>query len=158
MNLELEILKGIHPGLALDRILKERNLPKGRFALLINEYPQTLGAITNGKRSMNTALALKIEQELGLTEGFFMTLQVFYDIKLEKKRLSVTTQSDFPKLRPGLFWDTDIEKIDWQKQKRAVIQRVFERGNDEEKAEIIRFYGPAAVAQFTDKAAPQHVQ
>jgi hypothetical protein len=39
-----------------------------------------------------------------------------------------------------LFWDTDITKIDWQKQSAAVILRIFERGNDIEKEEIKRFY------------------
>ncbi|MBX2946883.1 MAG: plasmid maintenance system antidote protein [Cyclobacteriaceae bacterium] len=148
MNKELEILKGIHPGIILDRKIKERKLSKGRFALMINEYPQTLGAITNGKRSMNTSLALKIEQELNLTEGFLMTLQVFYDIKLEKRKIE-KARPDFSKLRRGLFWDTDMEKIDWQLQKRAVIQRVFERGNSKEKEEITRFYGDSEIKQFT---------
>ncbi len=155
MNKELEILKGIHPGIILDRKIKERKLSKGRFALMINEYPQTLGAITNGKRSMNTSLALKIEQELNLTEGFLMTLQVFYDIKLEKRKIE-KARPDFSKLRRGLFWDTDMEKIDWQLQKRAVIQRVFERGNSKEKEEITRFYGDSEIKQFTKKPDQMH--
>lgn len=148
MNNELEILKGIHPGIILDRKIKERKLSKGRFALMINEYPQTLGAITKGKRSMNTNLALKIEQELNLPEGFLMTLQVFYEIKQEKRKLTEKILPDFSKLRRGLFWDTDFEKIDWQRQKRAVIQRVFERGNDTEKGEISRFYGDSEILKF----------
>ncbi|MBX2963238.1 MAG: plasmid maintenance system antidote protein [Cyclobacteriaceae bacterium] len=149
MNQELEILKGIHPGIILDRKIKERKLTKGRFALMIKEYPQTLGAITNGKRSMNTALALKIEQELNLAEGFLMTLQVFYDIKQEKRKIE-NARPDFSKLRRGLFWDTDMEKIDWQQQKRAVIQRVFERGNSIEKREITRFYGDPEIRRFSN--------
>jgi len=44
-------------------------------------------------------------------------------------------------IRKALFWDTDINKIDWDKQYKAVIKRVFERGNEEEKLEIKRFYG-----------------
>jgi hypothetical protein len=40
-----------------------------------------------------------------------------------------------------LFWDTDFDTIDWQKNKRAIIQRIFERGNNLEIKEIIRFYG-----------------
>jgi antitoxin HigA-1 len=155
MNQELEILKGIHPGIILDRKIKERKLSKGRFALMINEYPQTLGAITKGKRSMNIALALKIERELNLAEGFLMTLQVFYDIKLEKRRLIDKSRPDLSKLRQGLFWDTDMEKIDWQRQKRAVIQRIFERGNSIEKEEITRFYGDSEIRQFTEK--PDHL-
>ena len=151
MNQELETLKGIHPGIILDRKLKERKLPKGRFALMINEYPQTLGAITKGKRNMNTPLALKIEKELELTEGFLMILQVFYDIMQEKHKLSEKAHPDLSKLRRGLFWDTEMDKIDWHRQRRSVIQRVFERGNPEEKAEITRFYGDLEIEQFTKK-------
>ncbi len=156
MNQELEILKGIHPGIILDRKLKEKKLPKGRFALLINEYPQTLGAITKGKRNMNIPLAMKIEQELNLTEGFLMTLQIFYDIKQVKHKLLEKTNPDLSKLRRGLFWDTDMNKIDWHRQRRAVIQRVFERGNSDEKAEITRFYGDIEIKQFTKKPGQMH--
>ncbi|MBI3217998.1 MAG: helix-turn-helix domain-containing protein [Bacteroidetes bacterium] len=155
MNQELEILKGIHPGIVLDRKINEKNLSRDRFALMINEYPQTLGAITNGKRSMNASLALKIEKELGLEEGFFMSLQVCYDSKQEKRKLTERAHPDFSKLRKGLFWDTDMDKIDWQQQKRAVIQRIFERGNTNEKEEITRFYGNPEIKKFTQK--PDHM-
>ncbi len=36
-------------------------------------------------------------------------------------------------LRKILFWDTDINKIDWHKQYKAIIQRILERGNENEK-------------------------
>ncbi|HEU4551761.1 MAG TPA: hypothetical protein VFS25_02965, partial [Chitinophaga sp.] len=81
MENELAILKGIHPGIVLERELKKRKLSKAHFAHTVHEFPQTLGAITKGKRNMNTALALRIEKELGLEEGYFMTLQVFYEIR-----------------------------------------------------------------------------
>jgi antitoxin HigA-1 len=104
---------------------------------------------------MNTSLALKIEQELNLAEGFLMTLQVFYDIKQEKRKTEMA-RPNFSKLRRGLFWDTDMEKIDWQLQKRAVIQRVFERGNSTEKEEITRFYGDSEIGRFTKKLDQMH--
>ncbi|MBN8787584.1 MAG: hypothetical protein J0I84_10880, partial [Terrimonas sp.] len=81
----IEHLKGLHPGIVLERELKKRKLRKGPFALSIQEYPQTITAITKGNRSMNTSLAMRIEEALGLEEGFFMTLQVFYNIEEEKK-------------------------------------------------------------------------
>jgi hypothetical protein len=52
---------------------------------------------------------------------------------------------DLTLLRRILFWDTKMETIDWQRHKKAVIKRVFERGNDIEKNEILRFYGSEAV-------------
>ena len=49
------------------------------------------------------------------------------------------------KLRKTLFWDTDVKQIDREKQYKAVIQRVYERGNTNEQNEITRFYGMAKV-------------
>jgi antitoxin HigA-1 len=140
MKNELSIIKGIHPGLILARELKQRKLHKGPFAISLKEYPQTLVSITKGKRRMNTNLALKIEEALGIDEGFFMTLQVFYDIK-EIRNKQYKSHPDYTKLRRVMFWDTKMEDIDWEKQKKAVIKRVFERGNEIEKNEIVRFYG-----------------
>lgn len=151
MNEQLEILKGIHPGFFLEHELKRRNLKKGAFALSLQEYPQTLVAITKGKRKMNTGLALKIENSLDMEEGFLMVLQVYYDIAQEKKQ-KPNLHPDFNIIRPVLFWDTDFRAIDWQKQQNAVIQRVFERGSQNEKDEITRFYGQQAI----DKTSQGH--
>ena len=140
MKTQLSIIKGVHPGYILERELRERQLRKGQFALSLHEYPQTLVSITKGKRRMNINIALKIEKALGIEEGYFMILQVYHDIE-EAKRNQNTKHPDLSKLRQVLFWDTKMENINWEKQKNAVIKRVFERGNDIEKSEIISFYG-----------------
>ena len=150
MKSNLQILKGMHPGFVLERELEKRHLRKGIFALSLQEYPQTLTAITKGKRGMNTSLALKIEEALGLEEGYFMILQVYYDIEQEKKKQN-KLRTDLPRLRPVLFWDTKINTINWDKQKKAIIKRVFERGNEMEKKEIIRFYGAQTVDAILNK-------
>lgn len=144
MNKFIEKHKGIHPGFILERELKKRMIRQRPFALSINEHPQTLNAITKGKRSMNISLALKIEEKLGVEEGTFSLLQTFYDIATTKKKNNSNTPN-LSILRKGLFWDTDISKIDWDRQFKAVIYRVFERGNDTEKNEIRRFYGEKKV-------------
>lgn len=140
MNKHLELLKGLHPGFFLAHELQRRKLNKRSFAASIQEHPQTIGSITKGHRRMNTGLAMKIEKLLGLDDGFLMILQVFYDIDQEKKRQQ-NLKPDLSKFRPALFWDTELGKIDWDKQKKSVIQRVNERGNSTEKEEIARFYG-----------------
>ncbi len=137
---QIYILKGIHPGIFLAHELKRRKFGKVAFARSINEHPQTIVAITKGKRRMNTRLALKIEKLLDLEEGFLMVLQVYYDISRQKSNKQIS-HPDLSRLRTALFWDTDIQNIDWEKQKPSVIRRVFERGNQEEKDEITRFYG-----------------
>jgi plasmid maintenance system antidote protein VapI len=146
MKTTIDLIKGIHPGFVLERELQRRNLGKGQFAISLGEFPQTLTAITKGKRRMNTALAMKIEKVLSLEEGFLMILQVYYDIEQEKKKENKNkAHPDFKKLRKIIFWDTDMSKIDWQKQKKAVVKRIFERGNEEEKTEITYFYGSDTV-------------
>ena len=135
--------KGRHPGAVLDQLLQERGIRKRHLAHELDEHPQTISSITKGVRGMNTALAIKIESFLGLEEGFFMILQVYYDIRRAKEKQSEKALSS--SLRRVLFWDTDIEKIDWRRQYRSVIQWVFERGNEQEKAVIVQFYGQAVV-------------
>ncbi|HRP33459.1 MAG TPA: hypothetical protein PKV73_16295 [Agriterribacter sp.] len=49
--------------------------------------------------------------------------------------------SEKPALPKELFWDWRYNDIDWQKSYRSVIERVLERGTEEEWQEIIRFYG-----------------
>jgi plasmid maintenance system antidote protein VapI len=139
------LLKGLHPGIVLERELRKRKLSKGRFAISVNEFPQTLSAITAGKRNMNTTLAMRIEKALNIEEGYFMTLHIFYEIKEEKQKLGKNYHPDLSKLRSVLFWDTKMEKIDWRQQQIAIIKRVFERGNDTERDEIMRFYGKESV-------------
>lgn len=141
--------KGIHPGIVLERELKKRALKQRPFAISIEEYPQTLNAITKGKRAMNTALALKIEEKLGLEEGALAILQTYYDIRMEKEKQRSNTPH-LTLLRKSLFWDTDFDRIDWEKQYIAVIERVFERGSEIEKNEIIRFYGSQKVNEVLD--------
>ena len=136
---KLLILRGLHPGFFLNRELRRRGLKKGSFALSIGEYPQTLGAIMLGKRNMNPSMALKIESALNWEEGFLMCLQALYDMRAIAQK-KPTEKPDLSQIRPILFWDTDLEKINWQKSKAAILKRLRERGNEREKNELQRFY------------------
>ncbi|MFI3259678.1 MAG: plasmid maintenance system antidote protein [Rikenellaceae bacterium] len=149
MNIPIELVKGAHPGVILGRELKSRSIMRGHFAKMVDEFPQTLGAIIAGRRRMNTPLSLKIEEVLGIEEGYFMTLQLFHDIKEERAKNQLIP--DLTKLRPSLFWECDIERINWRSYKECVISRVMEFGREAEQAEIIRFYGDHEVQRIMDK-------
>lgn len=140
MTKKFQKYRGIHPGVVLDRELKKRSIKQRPFAISIGEHPQSFNAVTKGKRGLNTALALKIERELGLEEGTLVILQAYYDIEKTKEK-EKHISPDLNILNKALFWDTNINNIDWERQYRAVIQRVFERGDENDKNEIIRFYG-----------------
>ena len=76
-----------------------------------------------------------------------MVLQAYCDIAQEKKRLSEHNHPDLSLFRSVVFWDTALRFIDWEKNKPSIIQRVFERGNDQEIQETIRFYGKETVSK-----------
>jgi plasmid maintenance system antidote protein VapI len=144
MNTYVEKYKGIHPGIILERELKKRKISKRPFAQSIGEHPQTLNAITKGKRKLNIALALKIEKSLCFEEGTFVFLQTYFDINEENKKQEKQTPN-LEVIRKTIFWDTDLLMIDWQKHYKSLIRRIFERGNDQEKQEIVFFYGTEVV-------------
>jgi len=156
----LEKYRGIHPGMILERELKRKNIKQSAFARSLNEYPQTLNQITKGKRGLTPALSLKIDNALGLEEGTMLVLQSYFQIKLEREKTNMQSQPDLAKFRKILFWDTDINKIDWQTQYKSIIRRVFQRGNTLEKAEILDFYGKDKIASvignvsITDDSVP----
>ncbi len=145
--------KGIHPGIILDRELKKRGIAQRPLALSIGEHPQTLHAITKGKRNLPISIALKIEKKLGWAEGSLAILQTYYEIEEAKKKLKPLTPN-LSLIRKSVFWDTDISQIDWQRQKNAVIRRIMERGNELEIKEIKQFYG-AAIFQAALKNSPR---
>ena len=45
-----------------------------------------------------------------------------------------------PKFPKNLFWDVDYKEIDWEKNKRWVIERVLLRGSLKDFKEMNRFY------------------
>jgi antitoxin HigA-1 len=147
---QIKALKGIHPGIFLGSELKRQKRSQEDIAMAIGENLQILEEITSGKRTLNKRLAKKIERELQINNGLLSALQFHYRMKKAKERhgrRKNTARPDISKFRTSLFWDTRIESIRWNKQKLAVIKRIFERGNEQEKQEIIRFYGAKAIEQ-----------
>ena len=139
--MDYSLAKGISPGKVISRELKKRKLSQRVFAKTINIHSQTLNAVINNNRKLTIEMSLKIEKELQLPEGTLMMLQVYYLIEeFKNNNKSVNSPGNIPKLRKILFWDTDITKIDWYKQKEAIIRRVKSRGNEIEKKEIADFY------------------
>ena len=52
---------------------------------------------------------------------------------------TMSNKPDLSKIRKTLFWDTTFDRIDFTAHSRYVINRVFERGAEEEILEIISF-------------------
>lgn len=51
-----------------------------------------------------------------------------------------------PVINKMLFWDSDPELVDWEKQANTIIVRVLERGGLQDFREIRRYYGDEKIA------------
>lgn len=148
---ELNKISGIHPGLILKREMDKRGIKNVELASGLNEHAQTIGAIIKCKRKINPQLSVKLGERFLIAPDYFMQLQASYDVKKYQAKRAQKTP-DLEILRKILFWDTEIETIDWEKYKDSVINRVFQRGNDQEKKEITRFYGSETVQNCLNKS------
>ena len=137
---DIELLKGINPAKIISREIDKLNISQREFAKVVDMHSQTLNAIIKGRRKLTLEAALKIEKALNLPEAFLLVLQTYYEVKEYHNSLDINKTIVAPKIRDVVFWDTDISKINWTRQKKSVIKRVMERGNREEKLEIARFY------------------
>ncbi|TDQ08672.1 hypothetical protein ATK78_3188 [Pedobacter metabolipauper] len=153
MEMSLEKYKGIHPGLILERELKKRKLKKRPFALSLPEYPQTINDITKGKRNLTPEVSLKIDRALGIEEGTMYLLQAYHAIRVEQFKAQIKRRPDLSIFRKALFWDTDVSKLDWERQYKSIIKRIFERGDSREKQAILDFYGKDKVKEVVGSSS-----
>lgn len=137
---KIDILKGVHPGKIIERDMKKMHISQRNLSLRSNVPYQTINNVIAGTRGISTDMALKIEKSLGYEEGFLSVLQIYYDIDTYKTKLLKEQNREKPNIRKSLFWDADFEKINWVKYRKAVVKRILERGNEDEKKEIARFY------------------
>ncbi len=142
---DLSKIKGVHPGVILKRELKKLDLKDIELANAINEHKQTIHAVLNKKRGINPKLSIKLAKYFNIEKDYFMLLQASYNVK-EALKLDEKTPN-LNKFRKVLFWDTSLDKIDWSKNKKAIIKRVLERGNKEEINELINFYGKGSIKE-----------
>ena len=142
---QLTKIKGVHPGAILRRELKIQNLKSTDLAISIDEHKQTISAILNKRRNINPKLSIKLSKQFNVDNDYFMLLQSSYDVKVAAGLESKNTP-EINNIRRVIFWDTTFDKIDWNKNKRAVIKRILERGNRIEINEIVSFYGKKTIA------------
>lgn len=57
-----------------------------------------------------------------------------------------------PVFSPYLFWDSDPEKLDFQRDVSYVVRRVFDIGTLEDVAEAMRFYNREQLVQSLTSA------
>jgi plasmid maintenance system antidote protein VapI len=141
----------IPAGAILKRILQKENISQKEIAIKSSILLQQVDDLITGKRRFTPEISLRLEKALGISEiGYFYKIQANHEIYLYTMEQVKKDTPDLTKLKKALFWDTDISQMNWRKNVKWVVQRVFEYGNATEIREIIRFYGKDKVKEMLD--------
>lgn len=76
----------LHPGDILLDELEARGVRKTVFAEQLNMKPSHFSELLHGKRNVSAATALKLEKLLGISAEYFMRVQVYYDLFMERNK------------------------------------------------------------------------
>lgn len=81
-------IKPIHPGeILMEEFMKPIGLSQYRLAKDISVPARRINEIVHGKRAISADTALRLSRYFGLSERFWINLQTWYDLEIEKDRL-----------------------------------------------------------------------
>lgn len=75
-----------HPGVVLGQQLHERGIKPSAFALQLGTYPSIISDLIKGKRSVSAAMAIKLEETLGIPAQNWMRMQADYELAVERQK------------------------------------------------------------------------
>ncbi len=81
-------LPAVHPGEILRDELEELGLSARKFADHIGVPPNAVTQILNGERRVTAEMALRLGRAFGTGEGYWMSLQSYYDAKLARAKMA----------------------------------------------------------------------
>ena len=81
-------LSPVHPGeILLEEFLRPMGLSQYRLAKDIGVPARRINEIVHGQRAISADTALRLSRFFGMSERFWLNLQVRYDLEVEKDRL-----------------------------------------------------------------------
>jgi len=87
-------LKNIHPGeILLEEFLIPLEISQNKLANDMNVPPRRINEIVHGLRSVTADTDLRLSRALGTSEGFWLGLQIDYD--LEEKKSEIRSELKF---------------------------------------------------------------
>lgn len=95
-----ESLAPIHPGeILLEEFLKPLGISQYRLANDIGVPPRRINEIVLGKRAITPDTALRLSRFFGLSESFWLNLQMRFELETEKDRLAGRLEKEVNILR-----------------------------------------------------------
>ena len=93
-------IEPIHPGeILLEEFLIPMEISQYRLAKDINVPARRINEIVLGKRAITADTALRLSEYFGLSEKFWLNLQMRYNLEVEKDRLQDRLKVEVKKLK-----------------------------------------------------------
>ena len=71
----------VHPGMMIKPELDERGISQKVFAKMLDTQPSHLSELLNGKRTLTTELAVKIENTIGIPAKILLSAQTQFELE-----------------------------------------------------------------------------
>jgi addiction module HigA family antidote len=92
-------LAPVHPGeILLEEFLRPMGLSQYRLAKDIGVPARRINEIVHGQRAISADTALRLSRFFGMSERFWLNLQVRYDLEVEKDRLGDRLENEVHQL------------------------------------------------------------
>lgn len=92
----------VHLGeILLEEFLKPMGISQYRLAKDISVHPRRINEIVHDKRSITANTALRLSRYFGLSERFWLNLQIRYDLEMEKDRIEERLEREVKVLMPS---------------------------------------------------------
>ncbi|WP_107666286.1 HigA family addiction module antitoxin [Cyanothece sp. BG0011] len=93
-------LQPVHPGeILLEEFLEPMSINSSKLAEDINVSLATINEIIEGQQSINAEIALRLSKYFGLSERFWLNLQVKYDLEVTKDRLKNCLETEVKSIK-----------------------------------------------------------
>lgn len=91
----------IHPGEMLEEeFLKPMGISQYRLAIDIGVPPRRINEIVHGKRRISADTALRFSRYFGNSAKFWMNMQAWYDLEVEKDKLETRLVKEVKVYKP----------------------------------------------------------
>ncbi|KAA0237214.1 MAG: addiction module antidote protein, HigA family [Chlorobiota bacterium] len=108
MNKKIE---PIHPGeILLEEFLIPMEISQYRLAQDISVPARRINEIVLGKRAITADTALRLSEYFGLSERFWLNLQIRYNLEVEKDRLKDRLKREIKKFEKVSYYSVTAEK------------------------------------------------
>jgi len=81
----------------LEEFLKPMDISQNALARAIGVPPRRINEIVLGKRAVTADTDLRLTRYFGLSEGFFLRLQMDYDLRMQKREMTEASKAIRPR-------------------------------------------------------------